>query len=148
MPSKAEINSWLDDSVVSIVGQAEPTDVEYRFTIRISDLNMELTKQSSNGPLVIVSNMRDEIDISDLTPQQRNDFLMLLENGLMSAPGIFQYVNFDSEVVDDFDEMQGVQILHKIYPEAADQQALMDAIFDISKSLVFIRDAMATTFQD
>lgn len=147
MPSKKEVNRWLDDSVASIVGSSEPTNLEYRFTIRVSDFNIDLSKESSDGPLVIASNMRDEIDVSELTPQQRNDLLMLLENGLMPAPGIFQYVNFDGDVVGDFDSMQGVQIIHKIYPESANQQALMDAIFGISKSLVFIRDAISTTFE-
>jgi hypothetical protein len=140
---QSQIRDWLDDDLLEQIERVESREVEYNFRIVLSGLSIHVIKRQQGGPIIITSTvMFSEAGVSELSDSQQNHLMAQLQTVLTNAPGFYLFKDSDLETV-DFEDMEGIEIQHRVYPDEASQHLTMNGIIDVMRVLVYTRDTIA-----
>lgn len=139
----SRVREWIDEELVEEVEQVEDPMAEFNFTLRMSGIFLHVIKRQPGGPLIVGQQMEfdDEIRgrINELPGGERGELLARIREALMQVPVVYGFQNAADENV-AFDEMHHIFVEHRIYPDEATQQAVMDGLIAVWKAMRYLDD--------
>lgn len=137
------VRGWIDADLVEDVEVVPDDAAEYNVTVRLSGIFLHVIKQRPGGPLLVGQQVEfdDQIRsrIRELDPAARGELVGRLREALMEVPVVYGFQDRAGNNV-AFSEVERVFLERRIYPEAADRQALMDALVDVWKAMRYLDD--------
>lgn len=141
-----QVRAWLDKKVVRNVDEISGGETEYNLQFELSQLPIHVIKEEPYGPLRIVGRCgfdteRTQALINDA--QQRRDLLTRIGPVLAATPGFYVFLGEDGQRC-EFTSVQTIELEHRIYPNVAGQQQLMDGVIGIATAMRYIQNLVAT----
>lgn len=150
-----QVRDLIDKREVSVIDSDEEDDGNY-WSFRImtaDDVSLKVYSKFPGGPIVITSKIRMRPGLIHLfstgeeeeriyANEQKRQFQNLLISILTNASGRFLFLDYNDETC-GFDEMEKIQLKHRIYRDGLSQHALMNGIIDQTSALEFISEIMS-----
>lgn len=136
------IEGWIDDELVESIERTDADGDVFRYTVVFDD-EVEVRQEAENGPIIVEADyeFRDERRTALLADEDvRGTYVTNVVKILTDAPGFYQYFGPDGEVGVRIGNADVVRIHHRIYPDGASRQALMDSLTNVVISMISIRD--------
>ncbi|MFB6301124.1 MAG: DUF2299 family protein [Halobacteriales archaeon] len=138
-----QIQSWLDDELVSEIEQIPDEAAVFNIAIEMSNLVIHVVQREPDGPLVVGQQIEYGQEIREriqtMAEADRNELVARIRETLTATSVIYGFHNRDGANV-RFRDVHRVLIEHRVYPEAATQQALMDGLVDVWKAMRYLDD--------
>lgn len=148
--SADQIRWWIDDNVVQDVTQKSDEGTEFNMQVTLSRLPVHLIKEEQRGPLRVVG--RTDLDterVRALTGERdaRTRLLERLGPMLASTPGFYTFLDEEGSAC-EIRSAATLQLEHRIYPDEATQQALMDSLMSIATGMRYVQNVIAGSYPD
>jgi hypothetical protein len=145
--SLEQVRWWLDDGAVQDVTSHSEEETEFNLQVTISRLPIHLIKEEKGGPIRVVG--RSEFDTERARrllreEESRSELLRQIGPILVSVPGFYTFLDGEGRAA-EFRNAETLQMEHRIYPEQATQQALMDGLMNIATGMRYVQNAVAAT---
>lgn len=138
--NKEQIRGWLDEDlqIISRIERKDSENVEFRYIIWCKNFNINLFKTKKEGPLILASESmfpRKYLDV--LQGSGQNHFISQVTSILTLTPGFYTFTDGDRNST-NLNNMEAIYLEHRIYPDSATQQELMNSIIDIFTALMYV----------
>lgn len=141
--SEATVREWIDDDLVAGVESMTDEHAEFNLVVQLSGIMVHLIRRRDGGPLLVGQQIEfdDEIRrrLGALSPDERAELLGRVRRALMETGIVYGFRNQRGENV-SFEEMHHVFLERRVYPDSASQQAVMDALIEVWKTLRYLDD--------
>lgn len=140
---------WIDETYFDSIEEVEDPDSEFNISMSNaqSGLAVHAVKQPSHNHIDLISQMPIPPDVlatlMDLEYEQ-TDLRIHLTHVLTTLPGGFSFLDEQGSLT-EFKDVRFIRVMHRIYPDGADQQLFMDSVVTILHAMMFIRDIVSTT---
>jgi len=137
------VRSWIDSDLVGNIEQVPDEAAVFNILVEISNINIHIIRQDSDGPLIIGQqieygdNIRSRIQA--MSNPDRNELVARIRETLTGLPIIYGFHDELGANV-QFVEMFRIFLEHRIYPNAVTQQSLMTGLIDVWKALQYLDD--------
>lgn len=142
-----QVRWWLDDDAVQDVTPQNQAETEFNLQLTLSQLPIHLIKEEQRGPIRVVGRsafdterarrlVRDE--------ESRTELLDQIGPVLATTPGFYTFLD-ERDTACELRNAETLQLEHRIYPDEATQQALMDSIMSIATGMRYIQNLLAAT---
>jgi hypothetical protein len=145
-----QIRWWLDDDVVQDVLSHTEAETEFNLQVTLSKLPIHLVKVDERGPLRVVGQSGFDTERSRRLLRDgdsRGELLEQLGPVLASTPGFYTFLDEEDRAT-ELRDAERLQFEHRIYPDEASQQALMDSLMAIATGMRFVQNVVAATRPD
>jgi len=146
MPStidSEQVRTWLDDELVSSVERVPDEAAAFNLAIEVSNLIVHVVRRQPDGPLVVGQQIEygEEIRsrIQSMEDGDRNELVARIRETLTAAPVVYGFHDEHGNNV-RFADVHRILVEQRIYPESATQQALMDALIEVWKTMRYLDD--------
>lgn len=148
--SAEQVEAWLDDNVVNDVKRGSDEATEFNIRLKLSRLPLHIIKEDTWGPIRIVGKNGFDTDrtralITD--DDKRRELLASIGPVLAATPGFYTFLDEDDSSC-EFAKARFIQLEHRIYPDAASQQALMEGLMGVATAMRYIQNTVATMTDD
>lgn len=148
--SDEQVRHWLDDTVIREVNRHDESERAFNFELELSRLPIHVIKEEQWSPVRIVG--RNGFDSDDARALLRDDdrrsqLLQSIGPMLAATPGFYTFLDEEGAPA-ALRHASTLQLEARLYPDEANQQALMDAVMGIGSCMRYVRDvvvAMAPT---
>ena len=145
--SAKQVRWWLDDGAVQDVTSHSDEETEFNLQVTLSRLPIHLIKEHESGPIRVVG--RSEFDTERSRrllreDESRTELLRQVGPILVSVPGFYTFLDEEGHA-SEFRNAETLQMEHRIYPEEATQQALMDGLMDMATAMRYVQNVVAAT---
>lgn len=143
--SSEQVDAWLDGKVVQNTERVPESDTAYNIQFRLSRIPLHVIKEETWGPLRLVGKSAFDTDrtaalLDDET--QRAELLTRIGPVLAATPGFYTFLDADGTVC-EFADVDAIQLEHRLYPDGASQQTLMDGLMGLATAIRYIQNAVA-----
>lgn len=142
----SQVRAWIDEDLVEEVEEVPDEMAVYNFTVRMSGMFIHVIKRGQEGPLIVGQQIEfdDQIRtrIREMDDASRGELLARIREALMEIPVIYGFQDENDQNV-AFEELHHIFLEHRIYPDEADQQAVMDGLVSVWKGLRYLDDIWA-----
>ncbi|WP_211694121.1 DUF2299 family protein [Natronomonas salina] len=145
--SEDQVRWWLDDSAVQDVTAHAGEETEFNLQVTLSRLPIHLIKERPDDPVRVVGRSGFDTDRAKRMlreEESRTELLSQLGPVLATTPGFYTFLDEDSTAC-ELRHAETLQIEHRIYPDEATQQRLMDSVMDIATGMRYVQNVLAAT---
>ncbi len=145
--SERQVRWWLDEDAVQEVTAHAEEQTEFNLQVTLSNLPIHLIKEDDRGPIRVVgSSGFDTERASALLREEasRTELLDQLGPVLVTTPGFYTFLDEEGRAC-ELRYAETLQIEHRIYPDEATQQSLMDSVMDIATGMRYVQNVLAVT---
>ncbi|WP_458204623.1 hypothetical protein [Haladaptatus sp. NG-SE-30] len=148
--SSEQVEAWLDENVVQDVQHVSDDETEFNIQLQLARLPLHIIKEETWGPLRLVSKNafdtnRTRMLVED--DQDRKELLSRIGPVLAATPGFYTFLDEESTAC-DFAEAQSIQLEHRIYPDGASQQAVMEGLMNLATAMRYLQNIIASMLQN
>jgi hypothetical protein len=140
--SPDQILEWVDDELVDEIEEVPDASAEYNYAIEMSGLVIHIIKRDPEGSIQVGQEIEfdDKIRsrIQEMAEPRRDELVAQIRETLMETPILYGFQDIHGENV-RFGEMDRIFLERRLYGDI-DQQALMDALIGVWKSLRYLDD--------
>lgn len=145
--SADQVEWWLDEDAIQDTTVHAEEGTEFNVQVTLSRLPMHLIKEEKRGPIRVVG--RSAFDTQRArrllrNEESRTDLLNRIGPVLASTPGFYTFLDEAGEAC-ELRNAATLQLEHRIYPDEATQQALMDSVMAIATGMRFVQNVLAVT---
>lgn len=155
--SAEQVRVWLDTRVVSDVervdGDGEAGDggdgsddgPAFNLKVTLSRLPIHLVKEETMGPVRVIGREAFDTDASAALlddPDRRRELLDTAGPVLAGTAGFYTFMDSEGRAC-NLRDAETVQVEHRLYPDGASQQALMDALMDVASAMRYLQNVVA-----
>ncbi len=147
--SEEQVAEWLDERVVSDVQHVTGEETEFNIQLRLARLPLHLIKEVPLGPVRLVSNTAFDTDRTRAIMEnetERNELLARIGPVLASTPGFYTFLDAEGNSC-EFRDAQSVQLEHRIYPDGASRQAVMDGLMSLATAMRYLQNSVAVLLE-
>ncbi|WP_227354260.1 hypothetical protein [Haladaptatus salinisoli] len=147
--SSEQVEAWLDENVVQDVQRVSDDETEFNVQLRLAQLPLHIIKEETWGPLRLVSKNAFDTDRTMLLKEDdrdRQELLTRIGPVLAATPGFYTFLDEES-VSCDFAEAHSIQLEHRIYPDGASQQAVMEGLMSLATAMRYLQNTVASMLQ-
>ena len=142
-----QIRWWLDDDAIQDVSSHAAEETEYNLQVTLSRLPIHLIQEDKRGPVRVVG--RSAFDTARARrlvreEEPRTDRLGRIGPVLATTPGFYTFLDGEGEAC-DLRNAETLQLEHRIYPDEATQQSLMDSVMAIATGMRYVQTVLAVT---
>lgn len=148
--SAEQVRWWLDDNAVQDVRSTAEEHTEYNLQVTLSRLPIHLIKEDQRGPIRVVGRSAFDTERSrELLDEaeSRRQLLNQLGPVLATTPGFYTFLDEEGRAC-RLRDAETLQIEHRIYPDEATQQALMDSVMAIATGMRYVQNLLAATLPE
>lgn len=142
-----DIEGWIDDSIVEDVEQVPDADADYNFAVTFSGMPIHVVSPHGEDGIMIAGQAVPSGDVKEvfreLSENDRDHLLARIQETLNDSRGVYRFQTADGADC-GFGDLHHIRIEHRIYPDGASQHELMNSIFDVAKSLLFLQESIST----
>lgn len=128
----------------------EDEETEFNLQVTLSRLPIHLIKETQQGPVRIVGRSAFDTERAAELLESREDRTELLDRispALATTPGFYTFLGEENDAC-ELRNAETLQIEHRLYPDEACQQALMDSIMGVASRMRYIQNVVAVTYPD
>ena len=143
--SGEQVRRWIDDNAVREVTNHDEEETEFNYELQLSRLPIHVIKEETWGPLRIVGKTAFDTDRSRALLRDNQDRQVLLQRigpMLAATPGFYTFLDEEGAAC-EFRNAEVIQTEYRIYPDEANQQALMDGLMGIASGMRYVRNTLA-----
>ena len=145
--SVEQVRWWLDEDAVQEVTPHASEETEFNLQVTLSRLPIHLIKEEVRGPIRVVGRSAfDTARARQLVRGEESRTELLDQNGpvLATTPGFYTFLDEDGHAC-RLRDAETLQMEHRIYPDEATQQALMDSVMAIATGMRYVQNVLAAT---
>ena len=142
-----QVRWWLDDSAIQDVTAHTDDETEFNLQVTLSRLPIHLIKERKEGPVRVVGRSGFDTDRAKAMLREeasRTELLSQLGPVLATTPGFYTFLD-EEQTACELRHAETLQIEHRLYPDEADQQALMDSVMAIATGMRYVQNVLAAT---
>jgi hypothetical protein len=142
-----QIRWWLDDDAVQDVTSHSEEETEFNLEVTLSRLPLHLIKAEQGGPVRIVGRSAFDTERAQRLVREeetRTDLLAQIGPVLASTPGFYTFLDSEGQSC-RLRDADALQMEHRIYPDEATQQRLMDSVTGIATGMQYVRNLVTST---
>lgn len=142
--SYEQVKRWLDEKVVQETTRHSDEGAEFNVELTLSRLPIHLIKEETWGPIRIVGkNAFDTEESAALLAEDetRADLLSRIGPVLAATPGFYTFLDEEGAAC-ELAHAESIQLEHRIYPDGASQQSLMEGIMAIATAMRYVQNAV------
>lgn len=143
--SAEQVDAWLDEKVVQDTEHVSESDAAYNIQLRLSRIPLHVVKEDTWGPLRVVGKSAFDTERTAALlddEQTRGELLARIGPVLAATPGFYTFLDAEGTVC-EFADVHAIQLEHRIYPDGASQQALMDGLMGLATAIRYVQNAVA-----
>ncbi|RKD93526.1 hypothetical protein [Halopiger aswanensis] len=145
--SERQVRWWLDRNAIHDVTAHTQEETEFNLQVTLSSLPIHLIKEEPKGPIRVVG--RSGLDSERARrlvrdDEQRAELLSQIGPVLATTPGFYTFLDEESRGC-ELREAETLQMEHRIYPDGASQQALMDSVMAIATGMRYLQNLLAAS---
>jgi hypothetical protein len=137
------VHGWIDDDLVEGVDQVSDDHAVFNFLVQMSGVFVHVVRREPGGPLIVGQDLefddRIRSRIETMDPAKRGELLARVREALMSDPVVYGFQNERGESV-AFEDVHHVFVERRLYPDAAAESTLMDALVGVWKAIRYLDD--------
>lgn len=146
--SADQVRWWLDDNTIQDVTHHSEEGKEFNFEVTMSRLPIHIIKREKQGPIRIVGRTGFDTDLARQlvrAEDTRTGLLAQIGPVLASTPGFYAFLD-EERNTSQLRNADILQMEHRIYPNEASQQALMDSLMSIATGMRYIQNTIAVNY--
>ena len=143
--SEEQVERWLDGKVVQEADRHADDETEFNMQLTLSHLPIHLIKEETWGPIRLVGkNAFDTEESAALLAddETRAELLSRIGPVLAATPGFYTFLDEEGSSC-ELAHAESIQLEHRLYPDGASQQALMEGIMAVATAMRYIQNAVA-----
>jgi len=137
------VRTWIDDDLVGSVERVPDEAAEFNLAVEISNLLLHVVRRDPEGPLLVGQQIEYGADIrsriQEMAEADRNDLVARIRETLTGVPVVYGFHDERGANV-RFAELSRIFIEHRLYPDAASQQTLMEGLVAVWKAMRYLDD--------
>lgn len=142
--SDEQVRHWLDDAVIREMNRHGESGTEFNFELELSRLPIHVIKEEQWGPVRIVGRNGFEGEgakqlLAD--EDRRSQLLRSIGPMLAATPGFYTFLDEEGAPA-ALRHATTLQLEARLYPDEANQQALMDAVMGVGSCMRYVRDVV------
>jgi hypothetical protein len=148
--SAEQVRWWLDETALQDVSEYSEEDTEFNLQVTLSRLPIHLIKESKQGPIRAVGQSAFDTERARKLlreEESRTELLGQIGPILVSVPGFYTFLDGEGQSC-QLRDAETLQMEHRIYPDEASQQALMDSLMGIATGMRYVQNVVAATHPD
>ena len=145
--SARQVRWWLDDAVVQEVTSHTGEETEFNLQVTLSRLPIHLIKETPEGPIRVVGRSAFDTERARRLvreEQSRTELLDQIGPVLATTPGFYTFLD-ESGGACELREAETLQMEHRIYPDGASQQALMDSVMALATGMRYVQNVLTAS---
>lgn len=145
--SADQVDWWLDGDAIQDVTSHSEEGTEFNLQVTLSRLPIHLIQEEKRGPIRVVGRSAfDTQRARQLIENEESRTALLDRMGpvLASTPGFYTFLDGEGDAC-ELRNAATLQLEHRIYPDEASQQALMDSVMAIATGMRFVQNVLAVT---
>lgn len=148
--SAEQVRWWLDENAIQDVTPHTQEATEFNLQVTLSNLPVHLIKEEAGGPIRIVG--RSGFDTERArelvrNEESRTELLAQIGPVLAATPGFYTFLDEDGSAC-SLRNAETLQLEHRIYPDDASQQSLMDGIMAIATGMRYLQNVLTASEPD
>lgn len=147
--SEEQVETWLDENVVSDVQHVSEEGTEFNFQLQLARLPLHVIKEDTLGPVRLVSNTAFDTERTRALMEnetERNELLARVGPVLASTPGFYTFLDAEGNSC-EFRDAHSIQLEHRIYPDGASRQAVMDGLMSLATAMRYLQNSVAVLLE-
>lgn len=145
--SADQVRWWLDDDAIQEVTGHSEEGTEFNLEVTLSRLPIHLIKEGKQGPIRVVGQSAFNTERARQivrTETTRTQLLDKIGPILATTPGFYTFLDEEGRAC-QLRDAETLQMEHRIYPDGATQQALMDSVMAIATGMRYVQNVLAST---
>ena len=145
--SAEQVRWWLDDNAIQEVVHHSEEGTEFNMQVTLSRLPIHLIKEEPRGPVRVVGRSGFDTERARRLVREEDTRTELLDQigpVLASTPGFYTFLDEEGRAC-ELRNAGTLQMEHRLYPDEATQQALMDSVMAIATGMRYVQNVMAAT---
>jgi hypothetical protein len=148
--STEQVRWWLDENAVQDVTPHSSEETEFNLRVTLSRLPIHLIKEETRGPVRVVGRSAFDTErarrlVSEA--ESRSELLNHIGPVLATTPGFYTFLDEEGNAC-ELRNAETLQLEHRIYPDEATQQALMDSVMAIATGMRYVQNVVSATHPD
>ena len=122
-------------------------ETEFNLQVTLSRLPIHLIKEVKRGPIRVVGRSAFDTERARRlvgNEESRTELLDQIGPVLATTPGFYTFLDGEGEAC-ELRNAETLQMEHRIYPDEATQQALMDSVMAIATGMRYVQNVLAVT---
>ncbi|GAB3667250.1 hypothetical protein [Halopiger thermotolerans] len=145
--SERQVRWWLDRNAIQDITAHTQEETEFNLQVTLSSLPIHLIKEETKGPIRVVG--RSGLDSERARrlvrdDGQRAELLSQIGPVLATTPGFYTFLDEEGGAC-ELREAETLQMEHRIYPDGASQQALMDSVMAIATAMRYLQNLLTAS---
>jgi hypothetical protein len=143
--SREQTEAWLDDKVVQGIESETTDEAEFNLQLQLSRLPLHVIKEETWDPLRVVGECTFDTErVAALVEddEDRQELLVRLSPVLATVPGFYTFLDEDGDPC-EFPDVHSILLEHRIYPDGATQQSVMESVMGTATAMRSIQNTAA-----
>ena len=145
--SVEQVRWWLDEDAVQDVTVHQGEETEFNLRVTLSRLPIHLIKEDERGPIRVVGRSAFDTERARRLVREeasRTELLDQIGPVLATTPGFYTFLDEDGGAC-RLRDAEALQMEHRIYPDEACQQALMDSVMAVATGMRYVQNVLAAS---
>ena len=145
--SAEQVRWWLDEDAVQDVTPHASEETEFNLEVTLSRLPIHLIKEETRGPVRVVGRSAFDTERARRLVREAESRAELLDQigpVLATTPGFYTFLDEEGGAC-RLRDAEALQMEHRIYPDEATQQALMDSVMAVATGMRYVQNVLAAT---
>lgn len=138
------IEDWLDEDILETIEEVPDPNVDFNFYVRYMSQPAHVVHPHNEDKIVVNTNYDFSVEFLsnfiDRPDHEKDEFLARLQSILTNSAASYFFLTDDDEPCGYLGEWQKLRLREMIYPDGMNQDRLMNSIFDISETRIFVAD--------
>ncbi|MFC6716600.1 hypothetical protein ACFQGT_01820 [Natrialbaceae archaeon GCM10025810] len=142
-----QVRWWLDERAIQDVTSHAQEGTEFNLQVTLSRLPIHLIKEDVRGPIRVVGRCGFDTERSRRLiseEEARRELLREIGPVLATTPGFYTFLD-EGDRACELRDAATLQLEHRIYPDGASQQSLMDSVMAVATGMRYVQNLLAAT---
>ncbi|WP_255170150.1 hypothetical protein [Natrononativus amylolyticus] len=145
-----QVRWWLDENAIQDISSHADDATEFNLEVTLSRLPIHLIKEEKRGPIRVVGRTAFDTERAKRLvrdEESRTELLAQMGPVLAATPGFYTFLDEEDRAC-ALRDAETVQMEHRIYPNEASQQAVMDSVMGVATGMRYLQNLLDTTHPD
>lgn len=142
-----QVRWWLDENAIQEITSHTEEQTEFNLQVTLSRLPIHLIKEEKRGPIRVVGRSAFDTERAERLirdTESRTELLEQIGPVLATTPGFYTFLDEEGHAC-ELRNAETLQMEHRIYPDEATQQSVMDSVMGIATGMRYVQNLLTAT---